>query len=199
MRKPSMNIPKDLTLKHNAITLKMLDSSLLAPMTQMAANPQIWPYATFEPEFFERQWFDRALDQMHKGQRWPFAVEYNSKLVGSSSYYEMDEKHKHLTIGYTWYSPDYWGTDLNPAVKFLLLRYAFEELHCLRVAFTVDQRNIRSCSALKKIGAQQEGVLRKQMILPDGNYRNTVVFSILDEEWSSIKENLLKRIALYPK
>ena len=189
-----MNILKDLILTHGAVTIKTLDPSLRTPLTQVAANPDIWQYAAFQPEFFAQQWFDRAMRQMSEGRRWPFAIEYQSKLAGSTSFYDMDARHNHVTIGYTWYAPEYWGSELNPTVKFLLLSYAFEKLQCARVDFTVDQRNTHSQKALLKLGAKQEGILRKHFILPDNSYRNTVVFSILDSEWQEVIANLLKRL-----
>ena len=189
-----MNILKDFILTHDAVTIKTLNPSYKTTLTQIATDSHIWQHAAFEPAFFEQQWFDRAMNQMSEGQRWPFIVEYKGKLAGSTSFYDMDAKHNHVTIGYTWYTPEYWGTDLNPTVKFLLLSYAFEKLHCVRVEFTVDQRNTRSQKALAKMGGQQEGVLRKHLILPDGSYRNTVVFSIIDSEWPTVKSHLLTRM-----
>ena len=100
-----------------------------------------------------------------------------------------------VQMGYTWYEPGFWGTCLNPAVKFLMLGYGFEILKFQRIAFYVDQENLRSCSAMAKIGAVKEGILRKHRVRPDGTLRNSVVFSITDEDWKEcVKEDLSNRL-----
>ncbi|ABS77838.1 N-acetyltransferase [Coxiella burnetii] len=131
---------------------------------------------------------------MEAEKRWPFSVEYDGKVVGSTSYYSIDPKNRQVNIGYTWYHPRMWGTKLNSTVKFILLEYAFEQLKFIRIAFCVDQLNYRSCRALEKLGAKREGVLRKHMIRSDGTFRNSVIYGITDDDWSTIKNNLQKII-----
>jgi RimJ/RimL family protein N-acetyltransferase len=79
---------------------------------------------------------------------------------------------------------------VNTEAKYLLLHHAFERLGCIRVQFKADARNERSIRAIERLGAVREGVLRKHMILPDGTIRNSVFFSILDDEWPRVKSRL---------
>lgn len=186
-------IIQDLVLTHQDVTLKTLVPEALPAMKAVAADAKIWEYTTTplsSADEFEQRWFNKAMAQFQTGKRWPFVVECRGQIAGSTSFYEMDDEHRHLAIGYTWYTPQYWGTALNPTVKFLLLRYAFETLHCIRVCFYVDEANLRSCKAMTKIGAVQEGLLRNHMIRANGTYRNTVVFAITDEDWPKVKEGL---------
>jgi N-acetyltransferase len=111
-------------------------------------------------------------------------------VIGFSSFYEMDQKHRRLSIGYTWYIPRCWGTTVNATVKWLLLHYAFESLHMQRVSFSVDASNARSCAAMEKIGAHKEGVLRKHMQRADGTCRHSVIYAIIDEDWPDSKRHL---------
>ncbi|MEE8097608.1 GNAT family protein [Acinetobacter baumannii] len=85
----------------------------------------------------------------------------------------------------------------NTEAKYLLLQYAFEELNCIRVQFTIDVLNEKSQNAILRLGAQKEGVVRNERIMPNGRKRNSVRFSIIDEEWPSIKDNLIKKLNYY--
>jgi RimJ/RimL family protein N-acetyltransferase len=110
--------------------------------------------------------------------------------------YFVDSKDKRLEIGHTWYIPAVWGKVYNKECKLLLLQYVFETLGFNRVEFRVAHQNIRSQKAVEKIGGVKEGVLRKFAIRNDGVRRDTVVFSIIDDEWPEKKEKLLQLIAL---
>jgi RimJ/RimL family protein N-acetyltransferase len=99
-------------------------------------------------------------------------------------------KDRGLEIGGTWYGLDFQRTPVNTECKYLLLRHAFETLGCIRVQLKTDLRNERSQKAIERIGAKKEGVLRNHMILPDGRYRHSVYYSILDTEWLEVKKRL---------
>jgi RimJ/RimL family protein N-acetyltransferase len=99
-----------------------------------------------------------------------------------------------LEIGGTWYGSDFQRTVVNTECKYLLLSHAFETLGCIRVQLKTDQRNERSQRAIERIGAVKEGVLRNHMILPDGRYRHSVFYSILDTEWPEVKKRLEERM-----
>lgn len=98
--------------------------------------------------------------------------------------------HRKLEIGWTWLHPDYWATAVNLECKFLLLSFSFEELKALRVQLKTDENNIRSRKAIAKIGGQYEGILRKDILRDNGTSRNSVYFSLLDNEWERAKINL---------
>jgi RimJ/RimL family protein N-acetyltransferase len=93
-------------------------------------------------------------------------------------------------VGGTWYGLDFQRTAVNTECKYLLFAHAFEVLKCIRVQIKTDARNMRSQQAIERIGAKKEGVLRNHMILPDGRYRDSVFYSILDSEWPRVKKNL---------
>jgi len=109
-------------------------------------------------------------------------------------FYEINQKDKRAAIGYTWYTPAVWGQAHNKECKLLLLQYLFEEAGFCRAEFHVAHQNIRSQKAVQKIGGVKEGELRKHGFRNDGSVRNTVVFSIIDDEWPAKKENLRRLI-----
>jgi RimJ/RimL family protein N-acetyltransferase len=111
-------------------------------------------------------------------------------IIGMSRLFNVAWKDKRLEIGHTWYIPDVWGKVYNKECKLLLLQYAFEQLKFHRVEFRVAHQNIRSQRAVEKIGGIKEGVLRKHTVRNDGSRRDTVVFSIIDDEWPEKKEKL---------
>ncbi|HVV06359.1 MAG TPA: GNAT family protein [Puia sp.] len=115
-------------------------------------------------------------------------------IIGMSRLFHVEWKDKRLEIGHTWYIPDVWGKVYNKECKLLLLQYAFEHLHLHRVEFRVAHQNIRSQRAVEKIGGIKEGVLRKFAIRNDGSRRDTVVFSIIDDEWPEKKERLQQMV-----
>jgi RimJ/RimL family protein N-acetyltransferase len=116
-------------------------------------------------------------------------------VAGATRYLNITPEHRGLEIGGTWYGLEFQRTVVNTECKYLLLQYAFETLGCIRVQFKTDRLNVRSQRAIERIGARREGVLRNHMILPDGRFRDSVFYSILDDEWSDAKlklENLLQ-------
>jgi RimJ/RimL family protein N-acetyltransferase len=126
----------------------------------------------------------------------PFVVVRRSDeaVVGMSRMFDIRPEHGALEIGYTWYAPAAHGTLINPAAKRLLLGYAFD-LGFERVQLKTDVRNKQSQAAMAKLGATREGVLRHQLRLPDGRFRDTVFFSILAAEWPAVRERLDARLA----
>ncbi len=119
----------------------------------------------------------------------------SSRVVGSTSYMDIRPRDRGLEIGHTWLSRSVQGTHVNPETKFLLLRHAFEKLGCVRVQLKTDGRNLQSQGAMIKLGCTREGVLRRHVILPDGFVRDTVMFSITDSEWPTVRASLLARLA----
>lgn len=127
----------------------------------------------------------------------PFVVveKAGGQVVGMSRMFDIRPEHGGLEIGYTWYAPTMHGTKINPACKRLLLGYAFDTLGFERVQLKTDVRNAQSQAAMTKLGAKREGVLRHQLRLPDGRWRDTVFFSILSAEWPAVRERLDARLA----
>lgn len=115
-------------------------------------------------------------------------------VLGSSSYYAIQERHRSLEVGYTWFAREHRGTRVNPATKLLMLQHAFETCGAVRVELKTDERNLVSRAAIAKLGAKEEGRFRKHRLMPDGFWRTTVYFSILDEEWPEVRAGLLRRL-----
>jgi N-acetyltransferase len=125
-------------------------------------------------------------------------LQETGQAVGSTAYLDIRPAHRGLEIGSTWLGTAYQGTHINPENKYLLLRHAFETLGAMRVQLKTDGRNLQSQRAIAKLGAKLEGTLRKHMVLPNGHIRNTVMYSITDDEWPAIKSALEARLGYVP-
>lgn len=127
--------------------------------------------------------------------RRPMAGLAAGSVVGTSSYLEVSPRDARLEIGFTTYSPTVWGTVVNPQTKLLLLGHAFDDLGAGRVQLKTDIRNVRSQQAIARLGATYEGVLRRYQRRADGTVRDTVLFSIIAEEWPTVRARLEARLA----
>jgi len=131
-----------------------------------------------------------------RDEAYAFAVRLKKedRIVGSTAYLTVVSKHKRAEIGSTWYSPDVWGTVVNPECKYLLLKHAFEDWGAVRIQLGTDVNNIHSQMAILKLGAKLEGTLRNHGIRPDGSVRDALLYSIISSEWPDVKRGLLARI-----
>lgn len=138
-----------------------------------------------------------ALAGRDAGTVMPFVTEdvATGKVIGSTRFWKIDTKNRKLEIGSTWLSASWQRSYANTEAKYLMLCHAFDVLHCVRVQFTTDEINTKSRAAILRLGAQQEGIVRNERIMPDGRKRNSVRFSIIDNEWAAVKEGLEKRLA----
>ncbi|HEU4947417.1 MAG TPA: GNAT family protein [Kribbella sp.] len=116
-------------------------------------------------------------------------------VVGTTSLGDVDLVNESVHLGWTGYAPSVWGTNVNPAAKLLLLGHAFGDCGFGRVKIQTDLRNVRSQAAIAKLGGTREGVLRRHKRLADGSFRDTVVFSILADEWPQVRKGLLARLS----
>lgn len=126
----------------------------------------------------------------------PFAMvlRESGRAVGSSCYLDMRPEHRGLEIGATFIGAAHRGTCVNPEAKLLMLAHAFDELGCIRVQLKCDARNMQSRRAIEKLGARREGVLRHNTIMGDGHLRDTVMYSILADEWPGVRRGLELRL-----
>ncbi len=129
----------------------------------------------------------------------PFAIVLaaTGESIGSTSFLEIRPQHHGLEIGRTWIGKAFQGTAVNPESKYLLLRHAFETLGAARVQFKTDLNNLHSQRAIEKLGAQREGVLRRYQVRSNGLHRDTVMYSLIAEEWPEVKERLEARLAAH--
>jgi len=141
------------------------------------------------------RYIQAALDGQAQGRMLPFAVRAaNGEVVGTTRFYELDPTVPKLNIGYTWYAKRVQRTGVNTETKLLLLTHAFETLGCMAVRFETSWFNHASRTAIARLGAKQDGVLRNDKRHSDGSPRDTVVFSIIDGEWPAVKRNLLHKL-----
>ena len=139
-----------------------------------------------------RNWVRDILSRAQNGTDLPFVAIHlaSGKVAGATRYLNIMPKDRGLEIGGTWYGTDYQRTPVNTECKYLLLTHAFERLGCIRVQLKTDLRNVRSQNAIERIGAKREGILRNHMVLPSGQFRDSVFYSILDSEWPEVKKRL---------
>ncbi len=184
-----------ITLHGRLVTLEPLSETHSTDLTQAASDESIWQYMVWErirTEDQMRSWIMDLLAKQMKGTDLPFAVisRQNGRAVGATRYLDICPEHRSLEIGGTWYAREYQRTGVNTESKYLLLKHAFEELGCVRVQLKTDVRNQRSQRAIERLGAMREGILRNHMILWNGYIRDSMVYSIIDSEWHSVKERL---------
>ena len=184
-----------ITLTGRIVRLVPLDLDQLTDLTAAGKDESIWDYMRYgvidSPEKM-RVMIESLLALQTQGTDLPFTVIHleSGKAIGMTRYLNIETANRAVEIGGTWYSPEFQHTGVNTECKYLLLSHAFEDLSCIRVQFKTDLRNIRSQQAIERIGGVREGVLRNQVILPDGYIRSSVYYSILVEEWPQVKRHL---------
>ena len=152
---------------------------------------KLWFTSVPSPEKVE-DYIKTALELRDKSGWMPFVIHHkeSNQIIGSTRYCNVDEVNQRLEIGYTWYSKSYQRTSVNTECKYLLLQHAFEKLDAIAVEFRTHWHNHKSRAAIARLGAKQDGVLRNHQKSADGIYRDTVVFSIINQEWPAVKRSL---------
>ncbi len=149
------------------------------------------PYSMKRPQDFERV-IDIAFDEQKRGESVEFATveRISGRVIGSTRFMNIDRFNRRVEIGSTWIAPAWQRTGINTEAKYLMLRHAFEVWKCMRVELKTDALNQKSRNAILRIGAKEEGTLRRHLITWSGRVRDTVYFSILDDEWPQVKARL---------
>lgn len=167
-------------------------------LVRAASDGELWdlPFTVIPSSETVTSYISTALEGQAAGTVLPFVIELKEPgiVVGSTRFWKIDRKNRKLEIGSTWISKSWQRSFVNTETKLLMLSYAFETLNCVRVQFTTDEMNEHSRSAILRLGAKQEGVVRNERIMPNGRKRNSVRFSIIDEEWPSVQASLEKRL-----
>ena len=166
---------------------------------EVAGDERIWRWMTYnavESRESFRLWLEDALTKSEAGSEAAFATldARTGEPIGSSRYLALRPEHRGLEIGWTWLTPSRWKTGANVEAKLLMLEHAFETIGCLRVEFKTDALNERSRGAMEALPAQFEGVFRKHMLVRDGERRDSAYYSITDDEWPEVRENLGRRL-----
>jgi RimJ/RimL family protein N-acetyltransferase len=187
-----------ITLTGKYIRLEPMRPSHARALSEAGRDEAIWTWMPARPVTAEAMdgWIQKAMEAESQGREYPFVVVRleDNRVIGSSRYLDVQEDDRTVEIGWTWYSPDAWGGVVNPEAKYLLMRHAFEDWRAIRVALKTDINNLHSQSAIKKLGARYEGTLRNQRIRPDGSYRDSVIFSVVENEWPQVKARLEERL-----
>ena len=161
---------------------------------RIAKGENIWRWFPEHISSFEvmAKCVKTALTLQKLGQQQPFTMieKRTGQICGSTRFMNIESPHRKLEIGSTFIGLDWQRTFVNTEVKYLLMKHAFETLKCVRVEFKTDERNLKSRAAILRIGAKQEGILRNHMVTYDGSLRNTVYFSVIENEWSGVKAKL---------
>ena len=182
------------TLKGEHASLEPLAREHAGDIAAAASDGELWRlwYTSVPSPEEVGAWLDTALDMRERLGALPFAVRDNASgaIVGSTRYFNVDPVNHRLEIGHTWYAARVQRSPLNTECKWLLLTHAFEALGCIAVEFRTHWFNHRSREAILRLGAKQDGVLRNHHRMPDGTLRDTVVFSIIESEWPTVKRNL---------
>ncbi|MFD2871292.1 GNAT family N-acetyltransferase [Mucilaginibacter ximonensis] len=191
---------QDYTLENDVVFIRPLQKEDHIHLLSISLNePETWTYSSKSAAGEEalKAYITEALNNRARGEEYPFIVfdKKSGRYAGSTRFYDIQVKNDSLQLGYTWYGKDFRGTGLNKNCKFLLLELAFENLKAERVEFRADNRNERSIAAMKSIGCTVEGVLRSHTPLAGGGRRDSIILSILKDEWfGTVKQRLKNKL-----
>lgn len=187
-------------LENSRALLRPLTADDYTHLLHFSLNePELWKFSVQQADTKEKLklYIENALQAKINKTEYPFIIfdKQKNEFAGSTRFYDIQLEHQTLQLGYTWYGTAFQKTGLNRHCKFLLLQFAFETLKMQRVEFRADFRNKNSINAMKAIGCKEEGILRSHLILPNKERRDSIILSILKDEWyAEVKENLLKKI-----
>jgi RimJ/RimL family protein N-acetyltransferase len=180
------------------ILLRPLLASDAAALVAAAADGELWnlPFTVVPSAETVDVYIGNALAGQAAGTVMPFAtvLRETGQVIGSTRFWKIDRVNRKLEIGSTWIAASWQKSFANTEAKYLMLRHGFEAMTCVRVQFTTDEINAKSRAAILRLGAKQEGIVRHERIMPDGRKRNSVRFSIVDDEWPAVKEQLEARL-----
>jgi RimJ/RimL family protein N-acetyltransferase len=211
------------TLEGQHVRLEPLSTQHEEALIVAAGDGELWNFTvTIVPtRATMAAYIEAALDGQAKGRELPFVIfrkaasdagksgalarasaradntddlEDAGDVVGTTRFYEIRAHDRAVAIGYTWLSQSAQRTAVNTESKLLLLTHAFEHWRCNRVELITDVLNQQSRAAILRLGAKEEGILRKHLILPSGRVRDSVVFSIIREEWPEVKARLSAKL-----
>ncbi|WP_249673097.1 GNAT family N-acetyltransferase [Pseudomonas abieticivorans] len=186
------------TLEGPRLLLRPLEYADAQALVAAASDGQLWnlPFTVVPGPETVNGYLRTALSGREAGSVMPYVtvLKDTGEVIGSTRFWKVDRQNRKLEIGSTWIATRWQRSFVNTEAKYLMLCHAFEHLNCVRVQFTTDEINARSRAAILRLGAQQEGIVRHERIMPDGRKRNSVRFSVIDDEWPQVKAGLLARL-----
>jgi RimJ/RimL family protein N-acetyltransferase len=186
------------TLAGRYVRLEPLASEHIDALAEVGLDPDLWRWTTSQVTNRDEMaaYVQAALAGQAAGSALPFVTveQASGRIIGSTRYGNIDLANRRVEIGWTWVARPWQRTAVNTEAKYLMLRHAFETLGCLRVELKTDVLNERSRRAIGRIGGREEGILRKHVITQSGRVRDTVYFSIIDDEWPAAKAALEARL-----
>lgn len=189
-----MDLSKSVSLSDDHVLLRQWSLADVDALIEVALHPKIWRHTVncLEKPADARDYIETALDHQRTGRLLPFAVvdRRDGAVVGGTALGNASARDRRIEIGWTWLAVGAQGRGINTRAKYLLLEHCFGPLSAHRVEFKTDAANRRARGALEKIGATPEGALRSHTLMHDGRYRDTVYFSILEDEWSRVRRRL---------
>jgi RimJ/RimL family protein N-acetyltransferase len=183
-----------LTLEGGRIRLEPMMPEHLDALVDAGGYPELWKWTSTTADTREgmAEYVAGAMRDRDAGIAMPFVTvdKETGSIIGSTRFGNIDPANRRVEIGWTWVTPGFQRTWVNSEAKFLMLRQAFEVWGCVRVELKTDALNEKSRTAMKRIGAQEEGILRQHMVTWTGRLRDSVYYSILDSEWPEVKARL---------
>ena len=187
---------ENILLENDVVLLRPVELSDIEAIVEAANDKRIWEHMSVNlltKEAVEK-YVANAIVERKSQVSYMFVIidKKTNSVVGCTSFLDISMAHKRLEIGATWLNPAVWRTQINTNCKYLLLKYCFEQLKLNRVQIKTGHENLRSQKAIERIGAVKEGILRNHMIRKEGIIRHTVMYSIIKEEWETVKENFMR-------
>ncbi|MFL1453407.1 GNAT family N-acetyltransferase [Marinobacter sp. GN3S48] len=192
---------RDVVLESETVKLAPLHRNHADALVEAASDGQLWSlwFTGVPGRDTIHSYIEKALSEKDAGRALPFVVieKVSNKIIGSTRFCNADSQNNRVEIGYTWYAKSYQRSPMNTECKLLLLGHAFEDLNAIAVEFRTHWHNLESRAAIARLGAKQDGVLRNHQRMPDGGYRDTVVFSIINLEWPVVQQSLMHKLDSY--
>jgi RimJ/RimL family protein N-acetyltransferase len=198
--KNTLMVVEPVTLQGQYVRLEPLKMEHFDALWSVGQDPELWKWTPYQINTGDkmRMYIRAALDGQELGVTLPFVTieQSTDQVVGSTRFGNIDAPNHRAEIGWTWIGKPWQRTPVNTEAKFLMLQHAFEVWQCIRVELKTDALNIRSRMAILRLGAKEEGVLRHHMITDSGRLRDTVYFSIINDEWPDVKARLEALLAV---
>jgi RimJ/RimL family protein N-acetyltransferase len=184
----------EIQIQGDLVKLEILSTEHIEDLTEAVKDGALWNlwYTSIPEPQNVKNYIETAISEFQNNKSFPFVIirKYDNKVIGTTRFMNADSRNKRLEIGTTWYAKSTQRTGSNTECKYLLLKYAFENLECIAVEFRTHIHNTQSRNAIARLGAKQDGIIRNHTIDKTGCLRDTVVFSILNSEWNTVKKSL---------